>query len=141
MVSAIYREFKDFCETELADDENPRLGPVAFNDMVPPSLTTIIIHLVGVQKVDTRRMDKKLSRFRDGNARLCSEEGVNGKPEWWVEIPLPRKKKKHGSKRSVGRHKTPNPFKPSCTKLLLCILLFVLILFGGLVTDNLPFLQ
>ena len=138
-VSQIYNDFKEFCQYELADDNNPHLAPCSFSQMPPAGLASLTIPLVGLQNVNTRRINKKLEGFRDGNAVLCSEEGVNGKPDWHVEIPLPRKSKKtkkHYKSHKIHHH---NTLKPSCTKLLLLVLLFVTILFVGFVTQTIAF--
>ena len=133
-VSDIYNDFKEFCQYELADDDNPHLAPCSFGQMPPAGLASLTIPLVGLEKVNTRRINKKLEQFRDGNAVLCSEEGINGKPDWHIEIPLPRKSKKTRKHSKKHRHGGTD-MSPSCTKLLLLVLLFVTILFVGYITQ------
>jgi len=125
-VSRIYEAFKEYAERELRTNDNPNLAPRAFNEMPEPSLSHIIIPLTGVNRVDYREMDRALRDFPEGGASLHQEEGVDGKPEYWVyiPIPIPRKKrhsKKHGhSPRS--KHATP---RPSCTWMLLYVIGFL----------------
>ena len=134
-VSQIYNDFKEFCQYELADDNNPHLAPCSFGQMPPAGLASLIIPLVGLEKVNTRRINKKLETFRDGDAVLCSEEGINGKPDWHVEIPLPKKSKRTRKHSKKTMHTNHSALQPSCTKLLLLVLLFVVILFVGFVTQ------
>ena len=136
-MSEIYNDFKDFCEYELRNDENPHLAPTSFNGMPPAGLASMTIPLVGVSSINTRRVDRSLKSFRDGEAVLCINEGINGKPEYHVEIPLPRKSRKSHHKKTRRRHITHNG-KPSCTKLLVLVLLFVMVLFAGFITQSLP---
>ena len=137
-MSEIYNDFKEFCEYELRDDENPHLAPTSFNAMPQAGLASMTIPLVGVSSINTRRVDRALKSFRNGEAVLCINEGINGKPEYHVEIPLPRKSHKKGRphKRSRRHHHVTG--KPSCTKLLVLVLLFVTVLFVGFVTQSLP---
>lgn len=139
IVSDIYNDFKDFCQYELQDSENPHLAPVSFNEVPPAGLASMIIPLVGIQSVNTRKFDRTLKKFRNGQSELHMTEGINGKPDYHIEIPLPRKshqKKGHGKR--GHKNGSTSIQSPSCTKLLFLVLLFVVILFAGIVTHNIP---
>lgn len=128
----MYNSFKQYALNVLRDDNNPNLAPVPFNQMVEPSLSSYIIHLTGVQRVlNYREIDQLLSEFPDGSASLCQEEGIDGKPEYWVEIPIPRNNKRNNNRRHTSYVIDHN--KPSCTKLLLLVIVFLVTLMVGVI--------
>lgn len=124
-VEEIYDAFKEYAERSLRDDDNPNLSPCAFNEIPPPTLTHILIKLTGVNRVDYRYMDELLLDFPKGGAELYQEETPEGKPEYWVKIPLPKRRKKRNtnSPRSLNRHSASVvDTKPSCTMMLLYVI-------------------
>lgn len=126
-VARVYDAFKEYAERELRNNDNPNLAPRAFNEIPEPSLSDIIIPLTGVNRVDYREMDTILRDFPEGVASLHQEEGIDGKPEYWVYIPIPKKRKKHRSPRRKHHHHVSHVIdysnkKPSCTQMLLYVI-------------------
>ena len=133
-VSRIYESFKGYIERELRDANNPNLAPCAFHQMVEPSLTHILIHLTGIEHLNIRKMDRKLSKFPDGGAALYQEEAPDGKPNYWVEIPIPKHSKRRHHNRGRGRSPRRrhvshviDPDKPSCIKMLIYVIILLII--------------
>lgn len=125
-IEEIYDAFKEYAERELRDDDNPNLSPCAFNEIPPPTLTHVLIRLTGVNRVDYRYMDELLLDFPKGGAELYQEESPEGKPEYWVKIPLPKRRKRRNTnsprRQKHSRHTPATDTKPSCTIMLLYVI-------------------
>lgn len=137
-VARIYDIFKEYAERHLRSNDNPNLGLCAFNEMPEPSLLHIIIPITGVNRVDYREMDRALAGFPEGGASLHQEEGEDGKPKYWVYIPIPqKKKKKYKSPRHKGVSYALDHRQPSCTQMLLYVIGFLIIgMFAALYTTK-----
>jgi len=122
-VTRVYNSLKVYVENNLRDDVNPNIALISFNQVPPASLSHITIPVTGIQRLNTRKVDRILADFPDGGAQLYNEEGVDGKLEYWIEVPVPKKRSK-SKKRSRSSKRVSyaiDPDKPSCTKLLLMV--------------------
>lgn len=115
-VARIYDALKNLCQDTLRDDQNPNLAPVSFNQMRPPTLSHVLVHLTGLQVADTSRINRILRDFPFGAAELVGQEGPTGKMEWWIQVEIPRShKKKH---RHHHHHSYEGSGAPSCLRLM-----------------------
>lgn len=138
MIVHIYDAVKVICIDRLRDDHNPNLAPVSFNQMRPPTLTHILVHLTGLQKADTNHINHVLRDFPFGKAELVGEEDERGKMQWWIEVEIPRETRRHKHKHHQHHGYDKYGKRPSCTRLLVSATIFMGLLLTTVMTTNLP---